>query len=114
MQSVEVLRQKYPGCVFIHATQKEGSDLPLPPRSHYIVSEALTVGQFSMILRRRLMLAPSKAIFLSVGSTLPSCSQQLSSLQSQHRHEDGIIHMQYSGESTFGCDQDMVRLDVVP
>ena len=65
----------------------------------------LTVGQFVYVIRKRIKLRPEKAIFIFVSSVLPPSAALMSSIYEEHRDEDGFLYIQYSGEHTFG-DED--------
>lgn len=77
------------------------------------------------ILRQRLTLSPSKAIYIFINRTLPQSrlvtiycnlethptplltphrSALLGELYSQYKDDDGFIYILYSGENTFGWD----------
>lgn len=49
----------------------EKSDVASIDKKKYLVPEELTVGQFIVVIRRRIQLAPEKAIFIFVNDVLP-------------------------------------------
>ena len=81
----------------------------------------LTVGQFVYVIRKRIKLAPEKAIFIFVDEVLPPTAALMSAIYEEHkcvqliivaaplthadpyrRDEDGFLYVSYSGENTFG------------
>jgi len=54
------------------------------------------------VIRKRIKLAPEKALFIFVNNTAPSTSQLMSTVFEEARDEDGFLYVKYSGESTFG------------
>lgn len=69
----------------------------------FLVPRDLTTGQFLYVVRKRLQLDPSQAIFLMTESgRLPASSQTVEMVYSQDAHEDGFLYMFYTGENTFG------------
>ena len=81
----------------------------------------LTVGQFVYVTRKRIKLAPEKAIFIFVDEVLPPTAALMSAIYEEHkcvqfiivaspltgadpyrRDEDGFLYVSYSGENTFG------------
>lgn len=85
------------------------------------IAQDLTVGQFVYVIRKRIKLAPEKAIFIFVDEVLPPTAQLMSAIYEEHkcvsnvttvpripeshleiRDEDGFLYVSYSGENTFG------------
>jgi GABA(A) receptor-associated protein len=81
----------------------------------------LTVGQFVYVIRKRIKLAPEKAIFIFVNEVLPPTAALMSAIYEEYkcvtiplvaiqpeliflinRDEDGFLYVSYSGENTFG------------
>lgn len=83
------------------------------------VFKDLTVGQFVYVIRKRIKLAPEKAIFIFVDEVLPPTAALMSAIYEEHklvwssfppapsikfviRDEDNFLYVSYSGENTFG------------
>jgi GABA(A) receptor-associated protein len=78
------------------------------------VPSDLTVGQFCYVIRKRIKLAPEKAIFIFVNEVLPPTAALMSSIYEEHKDEDGFLYItyapargldlmdRYAGENTFG------------
>lgn len=62
----------------------------------------LTVGQFHYVIRKRIKLAPEKALFLFCSNSIPPNAALMSTVYEEQKDEDGFLYIQYSGESTFG------------
>lgn len=71
-------------------------------KNKFLVPHDLNVAQFIIIIRNRLKLTPSHAIFLSVGDTIPGPMTSISDLYYHHKDDDGFLYIQYSAENTFG------------
>ena len=80
----------------------KSDDIPDIDKNKYLVPNDLTTGQFLYVIRKRLKLAPEKAIFIFVNNTLPPSGDLLSQVYKNHKDEDGFLYVTYSGESTFG------------
>jgi len=95
---------KYPERVPVLIFRAKDSDVAELDKHKYLVPQDLTVGQFQIVIRRRLGggLRAEQALFLSVNNTLPPMAQIMMVLYKEHRNEDGFLMMEYSGENTFG------------
>jgi GABA(A) receptor-associated protein len=54
------------------------------------------------IIRKRIQLAPEKAIFLFVNKTIPQSSSTMGQIYAEHKDEDSFLYIAYGGENTFG------------
>ena len=54
------------------------------------------------VIRKRIKLAPEKALFLFCGNSIPPNAALMSTVYEEQKDEDGFLYIQYSGESTFG------------
>lgn len=52
------------------------------------------------MIRKRIKLAPEKAIFIFVDEVLPATAALMSAVYEEHRDEDGFLYVSYSGENT--------------
>ena len=71
-------------------------------KNKYLVPIDLTLGQFVFVIRRRLKLDPSKAIFLFIGNIIPPTASLMMTLYDEYKDNDGFLYIKYSGENTFG------------
>lgn len=65
------------------------SDIATIDKKKYLVPADLTVGQFVYVIRKRIKLAPEKAIFIFVDEVLPPTAALMSSIYEEHKDEDG-------------------------
>lgn len=98
------IRVKYPDRIPVIVERGPNSDIPDIDKSKFLVPHDLTVGQMVYVIRRRIKLAPEKAIFIFINNVLPPTSALISSIYDQHGSEDGFLYIVYSGESTFGSN----------
>ena len=79
------------------------TSVPLLDKRKFLVPRDLTVGQFLYVIRTRLKLNASHAIFLmTADGSMPSSSTVVHMLYDAHKSEDGFLYFVYSGENTFG------------
>lgn len=98
------IREKFPGRipVIVQKSRKANTDIPNIDKNKFLVPIDLTVGQFIYVIRKRLELAPEKAVFFFVNNSLPTTAMSLRELYNIYADEDGFLYTEYSGESTFG------------
>ena len=103
------IRSKYPDRVPVICEKAERSDVPDIDKKKYLVPADLTVGQFHYVIRKRIKLAPEKALFLFCANTIPPNPALMSTVYEEHKDEDGFLYVQYSGESTFGNGMELLE-----
>ena len=74
-------------------------------KKKYLVPADLTVGQFHYVIRKRIKLAPEKALFLFCSNSIPPNAALMSTVYEEQKDDDGFLYIQYSGESTFGSER---------
>ena len=99
----ERIRAKYPDRVPVICEKADRSDIPDIDKKKYLVPADLTVGQFHYVIRKRIKLAPEKALFLFCSNSIPPNAALMSTVYEEQKDEDGFLYIQYSGESTFGA-----------
>lgn len=96
------IRNKYPDRIPVIVQKAPRSNVPSIDKNKFLVPNDISVAQLMWIIRKRIQLAPEKAIFLFVGKVLPQSSASMSAIYEDHADEDGFLYIMYSGESTFG------------
>ncbi|XP_074375432.1 autophagy-related protein 8d-like [Apium graveolens] len=96
------IREKYPGRITVFVERAAKTDIPDIDKKKFSVPGDTTVGQFVHIIRKKIKLSPDKAIFIFVKNILPSTAALMSAIYEEHKAEDGILYMTYSGENAFG------------
>lgn len=96
------IHAKYGDRIPVIVQKAARSNIPSIDKLKFLVPSDITVAQFMWIIRKRIQLAPEKAIFLFVGKVLPQSSANMGSIYKQYADEDGFLYIVYSGENTFG------------
>ena len=96
------LIEKYPDRVPVIVNRAESSKIDDIDKHKFLVSSQQTVGQMVYVIRRRIKLAPEKAIFVFVDNVLPPTAELISQIYNKHRDEDGFLYIAYAGENVFG------------
>ena len=103
MESLRVLN-KYPDRVPIICQKhpNAGSECPPIDKIKYLTPVDLTLSQFMYVIRKRVNLHSSKALFLFIDGNIPPMNTLLSVLYAQYQDEDGFLYITYNTENTFG------------
>tara|TARA_Y100000389_G_scaffold190855_1_gene216204 strand:- start:1888 stop:2253 length:366 start_codon:yes stop_codon:yes gene_type:complete len=69
----------------------------------FLTPKDMVFGQFVYVVRKRIYIKPSQAIFLFINNTtLPHSSDTMTSVYEKYADPDGFLYCKYSGENTFG------------
>ena len=97
------IMQRFPGRIpIIIEKSNRAADIPDLQKNRYLAPADMTVGQFIYVIRKSISLPPEKALFIFVGTTLPTTGMTIRELHRDYHDEDGFLYVTYSGESTFG------------
>lgn len=85
------------------STEKHLIDLE---RKRFLVPEDLTLIHLQSIIRKRLKLDPSKALFFLInGKSIVSLSKQVKDIYDEYKNESNFLHIFYASEDCFGGHQ---------
>ncbi|XP_017329717.1 microtubule-associated proteins 1A/1B light chain 3C isoform X2 [Ictalurus punctatus] len=77
--------------------------LPLLDKTKFLVPHELTIGQFLCLLRSKIALETSQALYLLIsGKNICSMTASMGEVYSQHRDPDGFLYMTYASQDMFG------------
>lgn len=95
---------KYPDRVPIICEKSDTASKECPDidKKKYLVPRDLTMGQFLYIIRKRLKLAPEKAIFLFVGNSIMPSTSSINDIYNHKKDFDGFLYIKYAFENIFG------------
>ena len=107
LRSSQRIRDKYPGHFPVYVTRYEHCRLPEIQKNKYLVPGHFTMGQVIFLVRKRITLRPSDALFLYVctdaDKVLAATGETIDGVFERHRKEDGLLYLQYATENTFGA-----------
>jgi len=95
------IRKKYPDRIPI-IIQRGSTKIQDLDKHKYLVPAAMSVGEFFITIRKRLLLKSDQAIYIFINNTLPKQTDLLSAVYKDHKDKDGFLYMKYDIESTFG------------
>ena len=98
------IKNKFPGRipVIVEKASRIITDIPLIDKNKFLVPADITMGQFIFVIRKRLVLAPEKALFVFVNDQLPLTSHLMREVYAMHKEKDGFLYVKYASENTFG------------
>src|SRR5687768_14095576 len=79
------VRERHPDRLPVICEKIDGSNIADLDKNKFLVPSDLTVGQFVLVVRKRVMLEPEKAVFLFIGESVPPNGAQMSDLYAKHK-----------------------------
>ena len=93
---------KYPTRIPIIVEKSSKCDLMDIDKKKYLVPKDLLMSQFVYVIRKRIKLNESHALFVMVDRQLVRGNTPIGDIYDTHCNEDGFIYMIYTSENTFG------------
>ena len=93
---------KYPTRVPIIVERSFKCDLQDIDKKKYLVPKDMTIGQFVFVIRKRIKLDTSQALFVMVNNSLESSNKLLGEVYDDKADKDGFLYITYTSENTFG------------
>lgn len=95
--------EKYPDKIPLILEKSESSDIPIMDKQKFVMIKDITIGQFLIIIRKKINLDQSQALFLMVNDKyIPTSSETCGALYTKYADKDGFLYITYSAEQTFG------------
>ena len=101
-EEADKIIKKYPGRVPVICERSGETNVPSLDKKKYLVPTDLSIGQFIHIIRKRLHLDESKALFMFINNIIPMTSTPMGAIYDRYQNRDGFLYIRYSGENTFG------------
>uniref|UniRef100_A0A669CXS0 Microtubule-associated protein 1 light chain 3 gamma, like n=1 Tax=Oreochromis niloticus TaxID=8128 RepID=A0A669CXS0_ORENI len=84
--------------------------LPLLDKTKFLVPYELTLGQFLCLLRNKIALDSTQALFLLVAEKSMSCmSSNMGEVYTRYRDADGFLYITYASQEMFGAPLQAAR-----
>jgi GABA(A) receptor-associated protein len=93
---------KYPDRIPVICEKGIGADNPNIDKNKYLVPMDLTVGNFLVVIRKKIKLQNYEALFLMINNTIPPSTTNFKELYHRHKDTDGYLYMTYTKENVFG------------
>lgn len=101
---VQAIRTKYPSKIPV-IVERFDQELSLPhlQKSKFLVPQELSMSQLITVVRNRLRLSSTQAIFLMVNNrSIASLSKTCLEIYREHRDPDGFLYVTYASQEAFG------------
>ncbi|CAH0731844.1 unnamed protein product, partial [Brenthis ino] len=108
-EEVMAIKKKYPTKIplIVERYQKE-KNLPTLEKNKFLVPEDITMSQFLVIIRNRIRIKPSQALYLIINNrSMLSMSLTMLQAYEQYADEDGFLYITYASHEIFGYQDDM-------
>lgn len=96
------IKNKYPDRIPIIVEKYKDSKIPTIDKCKYLVPKDMNLGQFVYIIRKRIKLESSQALFVTVNSVLENSNTLISEIYETQKDDDGFLYIVYTSENTFG------------
>lgn len=96
------IRRKHPDRIPVIVDKSRDCSLPTIDKQKFLVPQDMTLGQFIYIIRKRIKLESSEALFIMVNNNLMTSTLQLCEIYENQKDEDGFLYIVYTSENTFG------------
>ena len=81
---------------------KNSPSVPALDKIKFLIPKDLTIGQFIHVVRKRINLSPTTAIFIYCNNIIPSSTSMMVTVYKECKDEDGFLYLNFNGEDTFG------------
>lgn len=96
------IMEKYPSRIPIIVEKNDKCKFRDIDKRKYLVPKDLNINQFAFIIRKRIKLDSSQAIFLMVNNILCPSNTTIGDIYDSNHDEDGFLYIIYASENTFG------------
>lgn len=102
-KEADTVLDKYPDRIPVIIERANNSHIQSIDKNKYLVPNDLKMSQLLWVVRKRLKLDSSCALFLfTVNGTLHPNTENVSSVYEKSHNEDGFLYLNYTSENTFG------------
>lgn len=102
-EEVSMILQKHPNKIPVYITKSYSSNnIPAIRRNKFLIPRNFLVAEFIYSIRKWIALPPEQAMFIFVNYFTPSSNETMENLYIRHKQSDGLLHITYAAENTFG------------
>jgi GABA(A) receptor-associated protein len=101
IESSKIL-EKYPDRIPIIIEKDKKCKLKNIDKNKYLVPKNMTLGQFIYVIRKRIDIDSSEALFFFINNILCNNTQNINEIYNTYKDNDGFLYIVYTSENTFG------------
>ena len=95
--------EKYPEKLPVIVANSKKTTLKNIDKNKFLVPNDMTLGQFLIIIRKRIKLKTEETLFLLINDeVMIEASKTLLQIYEENKDEDGFLYITYCGENVFG------------
>ena len=94
--------ERYPDRIPIIVEKDKKCKIKDIDKNKFLVPNDMTLGQFIYVVRKRIKLDPTEALFFFVNNILCNNTQTLGEIYKTYKDKDGFLYILYTSENTFG------------
>lgn len=98
----ERIRRKFPDRIPVIIEKYNYSKIEDIDKTKYLVPNDLTLAQLVYVIRKRIKMAPEKALFFFINDDIPTSTEIMNSVYHKYKHDDGFLYIHFAEENTFG------------
>jgi GABA(A) receptor-associated protein len=98
------VRERHPDRIPVICEKVGRSKAPDLDKNKFLVPADLSVAQFLIVVRKRLMLEPKQSLYIFINEAVTPGGAPLSDVYSQHKDSDGFLYVKYAAEDSFGAE----------
>ena len=94
--------EKYPDRVPIIVEKGLKSKIKDIDKNKFLVPGDMSFGQFMYVIRKRIKLDSTEALFVFVNNILCNNALNINEIYNKYKDKDGFLYITYTSENTFG------------
>ena len=95
--------EEHPGKIGIICEKAPKSNIEEIKKTKYLISQEITLGQFSQIIRKKIKMEKEGAIFLLANGKISlTGDESMLDIYNKYKDEDGFLYIAYASEEVWG------------
>lgn len=101
VQALNIIK-KYPERIPVIITKNNDCNIPDIDIHKFLAPTNMMVSQFIRVIKKKIDVSPTTAIFIFINDTIPSSNENMGNLHRKYKDEDCFLYITYATENTFG------------